>query len=251
MSLLELPGRDAIGIRANNPGPFTLSGTNTWIYGREPAWLIDPGPALADHLDALSEEIDVRGGLGAVLLTHDHADHAEAVPELVRRFSPVPLAAARGRVSTLLADGDELGPFTVIATPGHSPDHLTYLAGGVAFTGDAILGIGSVFLAGQLAAYLAALKRLRALGPVLLAPGHGPVVRDPRAKLDEYLAHRAQREAALVAALAAGLRTRAELLEAAWPGVPGELREAAALTLAAHLEKLGAEGRLPAPLPSA
>ena len=82
MTRLELPGHDAVGIRADNPGPFTLSGTNTWIYGREPAWLIDPGPALPEHLDAISEELDERGGLGAVLLTHDHPDHAEAVPEL-------------------------------------------------------------------------------------------------------------------------------------------------------------------------
>ncbi len=79
MCRLELPGHDAIGIRADNPGPLTLTGTNSWIVGRDPAWLIDPGPALPEHLDAISEEIDERGGLGAVLLTHDHPDHAEAV----------------------------------------------------------------------------------------------------------------------------------------------------------------------------
>ena len=112
-----------------NPGPLTLTGTNTWIYGRDPAWLIDPGPALPEHLDAISEELDERGGLGAVLLTHDHIDHAEAVPEIVKRFSPVPLAAARGPASALLEDGDHVGPFEVVATPGHSPDHLAFVAG--------------------------------------------------------------------------------------------------------------------------
>jgi glyoxylase-like metal-dependent hydrolase (beta-lactamase superfamily II) len=246
MGSLDLPAHDTVGIRANNPGPYTLSGTNTWIYGREPAWLIDPGPALPEHLDAISAEIDERGGLGAVMLTHDHPDHAEAVPEIVRRFSPVPLAAARGTVSALLADGDSYGPFTVLATPGHAPDHLTFVAGGVAFTGDAVLGEGSVFIAAQLAEYLAGLRRLRALGLAVIAPGHGPLVHDPDVKLDQYIEHRLAREASLVSALAGGKRTTGELLDAVWADAPAALRVAAALTLEAHLAKLAGEGRLPA-----
>jgi glyoxylase-like metal-dependent hydrolase (beta-lactamase superfamily II) len=246
MSALELPHRDAVGIRADNPGPLTLTGTNTWVYGRRPAWVIDPGPALDAHLDAISAEVEARGGLGAVLLTHDHADHAQAAPELVARFTPVPLAAARGTVTTLLCDGDRVGPFTVIATPGHAPDHLVFIADGVAFTGDAVLGEGSVFISSQLAEYLRALARLRALGLELIAPGHGPLVLDPAAKLDEYIAHRQAREQALLDALAAGLRSHDELLDAAWPEVAAPLRPIAELTLAAHLGKLAAEGRLPA-----
>lgn len=245
MSRLELPGQDAIGLLADNPGPLTLTGTNSWIYGREPAWLIDPGPALPEHLDAISDELDARGGLGAVLLTHDHPDHAEAVPEIVRRFSPVPLAAARGSVSALLEDGDHCGPFAVVATPGHAPDHLTYVAHGVAFTGDAVLGEGSVFVMGQLREYLAGLERLRQLGLSLIAPGHGPVVSEPEAKLSEYIDHRMAREAALVSALAEGRRTTEDLLDAVWADAPEALRPAAAFTLEAHLEKLSEEGRLP------
>lgn len=246
MSRLESPGHDAVGIRAANPGPFTLSGTNTWIYGRDPAWLIDPGPALPEHLDAISAEIDSRGGLGAVLLTHDHADHAEAVPELVLRFSPVPLAAARGPVEALLADGDHLGPFEVLATPGHAPDHLAFVTGdGIAFTGDAVLGVGSVFVQSQLHEYLDSLRRLRLHELTLIAPGHGPLVTDPHRKLDEYVEHRLAREAALVTALAEGKRTTVELLDAAWSDAPAELRGAASITLEAHLEKLAEEGRLP------
>ena len=118
----ELSGHDVVGIRADNSGPFTLDGTNSWVVGREPAFLIDPGPHLREHLDAISEEIDERGGLGAILLTHDHPDHAEAVPEMVMRFSPTPLAAARGAATTLLRDGDHYGPFEVMALPGHAPD---------------------------------------------------------------------------------------------------------------------------------
>ena len=245
MSRLQLPGRDAVGIRADNPGPLTLAGTNTWIYGREPAWLIDPGPALPEHLDAVSEELDERGGLGAVLLTHDHIDHAEAVPEIVRRFSPVPLAAARGPVSTLLSDGDRVGPFEVVATPGHAPDHLAFVVEEIAFTGDAVLGEGSVFVMGQLAEYLDGLRRLQGYPLSLIAPGHGPVVEDPAAKLGQYIDHRLAREAALVTALAEGKRTIHDLLDAVWWDAPEALRPAAAITLEAHLEKLSAEGRLP------
>ncbi len=245
MSRVELPGADAVGLRANNPGPLTLDGTNTWIYGRDPAWLIDPGPSLAEHLDAISAELDERGGLGAVLLTHDHIDHAEAAQELALRFSPVPLAAARGTVTALLVDGDRYGPFEVISSPGHAPDHLTFVVDGIAFTGDAVLGEGSVFVSGQLAEYLEALQRLRGLGLRLLAPGHGPVVADPDARLTGYIEHRLAREAALLAALAAGARSTDELLDAAWSDAPAALRPVAELTLAAHLEKLEAEGRLP------
>ena len=245
MGRLELTGHDAVGIRAANPGPLTLSGTNTWIYGREPCWLIDPGPALPEHLDAVSAEIDARGGLGAVLLTHDHPDHAEAVPEIVRRFSPVPLAAARGTVSALLEDGERYGPFELVASPGHAPDHFAFVVGDLCFSGDAVLGEGSVFVSGQLAEYLGSLRLLQARRLTAIAPGHGPVVDDPRTKLAHYIEHREAREAALVSALASGKRTIDDLLDAAWADTPAELRFAAAITLEAHLEKLAAEGRLP------
>src|SRR5260370_41670938 len=146
MTRVELPGHDLVGIRAANPGPFTLSGTNTWIVGREPAWVIDPGPALGEHLDELAAEIEERGGLGGIALTHDHADHAEAVPAIRERFPGAPLAGARGAVDARLAEGSRFGPFEAIETPGHAPDHLAFVAGPLAFTGDAVLGEGSVFV---------------------------------------------------------------------------------------------------------
>jgi glyoxylase-like metal-dependent hydrolase (beta-lactamase superfamily II) len=245
MGRVELTGHDAVGIRAANPGPLTLSGTNTWIYGREPCWLIDPGPALPEHLDAVSAEIDARGGLGAVLLTHDHPDHAEAVGEIVTRFSPVPLAAARGTVSTRLEDGERYGPFELVASPGHAPDHFAFVVGDLCFSGDAVLGEGSVFVSGQLAEYLDSLRLLQARRLSVIAPGHGPVVLDPQSTLAQYIEHRLARERALVSALADGRRTIDDLLDAAWADAPAELRFAAAITLEAHLEKLDAEGRLP------
>ncbi len=111
-----------------------------------------------------------------------------------------------------------------------------------------MLGRGSVFIApgeGSLSAYLDSLRRLRELDLEVLCPGHGPYVWDPPAKLDEYLAHRLDRERRLLEALDGGARTREELLDRAWSEVPDELRPAAALTLAAHLEKLAEDGRLP------
>jgi glyoxylase-like metal-dependent hydrolase (beta-lactamase superfamily II) len=246
-----LDRHDVLGIRAGNPGPFTLTGTNTWIVGREPAWVIDPGPALPDHLDAIAAELELRGGLAGIALTHDHGDHAEAVPPLRQRFAPAPLAGAGGAADLPLRDGDRAGPFEALATPGHAPDHLTYLlgaSGAIAFTGDAVLGEGSVFIApdpGALADYLAGLGRLRERAPALICPGHGPLVEDPAAKLDEYVAHRLERERLLLDALAAGARTIDELLGAAWADAPAVLRPAATVTLAAHLDKLADEGRLP------
>jgi glyoxylase-like metal-dependent hydrolase (beta-lactamase superfamily II) len=121
--------------------------------------------------------------------------------------------------------------------------------GNVALTGDAVLGHGSVFVApypGALAAYLEGLRRLRERELGLLCPGHGPLIQDPKAKLDEYLAHRLKRQRRLEAALDAGKRSTDELLDEVWDDVPAQLRGAAAITLAAHLDLLEQQGRLPA-----
>jgi glyoxylase-like metal-dependent hydrolase (beta-lactamase superfamily II) len=245
---LELHGHDVVGIRAANPGPFTLSGTNSWIVGRDPAWLVDPGPALDDHLTALAAEIESRGGLGGIALTHDHRDHSEAVPAIRERFPGVPLLASRGQADVVLTDGSVFGPLVAVQTPGHAVDHLAFLFGDVGLTGDAVLGEGSVFIypdPGALAGYLAGLERLREYRLAMIAPGHGPPVNDVDAKLTQYIAHRLDRERRLVAALERGKRTADELLDDVWDDAPAALRPAAGMTLAAHLDKLADEGRLP------
>ena len=149
--------------------------------------------------------------------------------------------------SDVLADGGTFGPLVALHVPGHAEDHLVFVAGDGAFTGDAVLGIGSVFIApggGSLGAYLDGLRRLRALGLARLYPGHGPVVEDPAAKLDEYVAHRLERERRIVAAWEAGARTDDELLAGAWDAIPPGLELPATWTLHAHLDKLREEGRL-------
>jgi glyoxylase-like metal-dependent hydrolase (beta-lactamase superfamily II) len=243
-----LDKHDVALVRAANPGPFTLGGTNTWVVGRDPCWVVDPGPALDEHVAAVVAEARGRGGAEGIVLTHDHGDHAEAVPAVAEALG-APVAAARyDGADRRIGDGDEIGPFSVVATPGHAPDHLAFVAGRVCFTGDAILGEGSVFIApdpGALSGYLAALERLHGTELLVLCPGHGPPVTDPAAKIGEYIAHRLDRERRLLEALAGGRRTVDELLGVVWDDVHAALRPAAAVTLAAHLDKLEEEGRLP------
>jgi glyoxylase-like metal-dependent hydrolase (beta-lactamase superfamily II) len=236
-----LAALDVARVRATNPGPYTLTGTNTWVLGRDPCWVVDPGPLLEAHVEAVLAEAGRRGGIGGVAVTHEHGDHVEAVEALVTRAGAPPVA--RGA-----HDGDTLGPLTAIATPGHDRDHVAWAWRDVCCTGDAVLGAGSVFVApdpGALAAYLGALRRLRAMDFAALLPGHGPPIADAAAKLDGYVAHRLDRERALLAALDAGARSVDEMLDAAWCDAPAQLRLAATVTLAAHLDKLADEGRLP------
>lgn len=209
--------------------------------------MVDPGPRLEDHVAAVAREVAARGGLGGIALTHSHRDHVEAVEAILDAAGGAPVAAAQGR-DVALDEESDFGPFTAYRTPGHAPDHLAFVADEACFTGDAVLGTGSVFVSpgpGSLAGYLDGLRRLRALPLDVLCPGHGPLVTDPAAKLDEYLAHRLDRERRLVAALDRGLRTEDELLDDVWDDAPAALRFAAGITLRAHLDKLREEGRLP------
>lgn len=228
--MIAEPAPGVVRVRADNPGPLTLDGTNTWVLGRDPAWVVDPGPALAPHLDAVAEVVASRGGAGGVVLTHDHADHSEGAEELARRLG--------------VGLGDA-GPLETVPLPGHSDDHVAYVSDGVCCAGDAVLGQGSVFVAGDMAGYLDGLRALRRRELRLICPGHGLLVHDPAAKLDEYLAHRLDRERRLLAALADGIRGEDALLDAVWDDAPAHLRPAAALTMHAHLRKLATEGRLP------
>ena len=242
---------------------MTLTGTNTYLIG-SPAWVIDPGPPDAGHVERVWAAAEQRGGIAGLLLTHRHLDHAGAAPALRERSGAELTAAATPataqarfaepeaeslEIDRLVVEGDRVGPMVVIETPGHAADHICLLAGKVLFCGDTVLGEGSVFIppeGGALANYMRSLEKLRKRELETLCPGHGPVVWEPAAKLDEYVEHRLDRERRLVRALERGLRTTDELLNEVWDDVPPELRVAAALTLAAHLDKLEAEERLPA-----
>jgi len=224
---------------APNPGPMTLAGTNTYLYGSDPCAVIDPGPDDAGHLDAVRVAAEERGGIGVVLLTHGHGDHAAGADGL-------------GVDAVLPTGGEEYGGLRALATPGHAADHVCFLTEDrVCFSGDLVLGEGSTFVppdGGSLAAYMDSLRLLQAEPIELICPGHGPWVTDPAAKLAEYVEHREMRERRLLAALDRGERSKQALLAEAWSDVPSNLRPAAAMVMDAHLQKLETEGLLPADL---
>lgn len=259
------PGHPEIELLvAPNPGPMTLEGTNTYVVAAaEGAYVIDPGPDDAGHIEAVRATAEAHGGIAGVLLTHSHADHSAGVealgaPLLWGRVSEGDEAAAFAASGgdapgppTPPEPPSRIGPFAVVATPGHAADHVAYSWGRVCFCGDLILGHGSSIVppasgGGSLAEYMNSLERLAELEPDLLAPGHGPWITDPAAKIEEYAEHRRLRERHLVAALERGERSRAALLAEVWNDVPEILRPAAAVAMQAHIEKLEADGLLAA-----
>jgi glyoxylase-like metal-dependent hydrolase (beta-lactamase superfamily II) len=225
-------------VRAHNPSPLTLDGTNSYVTG---GWVVDPGPDDELHLRAV---LDAAGGsIDGIVLTHAHLDHSAGAKDLARMAGDVPVHYPG-------EDGDG-GPFEVIPSPGHSPDSVCLVHERVCFTGDTVLGEGSVFVPGNgggLAGYLAALEQLRELDLEAICPGHGPIVWDPRERVAHYIEHRLEREQKVLDALARGAATDDEILDIAWADTPIDsvpmLREAARATLQAHLDKLRAEGRL-------
>lgn len=214
---VEVVAPGAVRVRAANPGPMTLDGTNTWIVhapGADAAVVVDPGPADPDHHRRVREELDRSGvAVELVLLTHGHLDHSEGAEEFARA-ADAPLRAAEARWSTartLQPDEtiDVAGlAVEVLATPGHTSDSVTFAVGPYLLTGDTVLGRGTTVVAhpdGRLDDYLtslALLHRRAATGAVShLLPGHGPVVSDPTGWLDFYLGHRRERLAAVAAAV--------------------------------------------------
>lgn len=241
--------RPIVRVLAPNPSVYTLEGTNTWIVGDSPSWVIDPGPAEAGHLDEVRA---AAGRVGGVLLTHAHVDHAEGAAAFAEAAG-APLYAWRVPGAEPIRDGQVFGSgadaLRARHAPGHSADHVVFHleSEDALFTGDAVLGRGTSFIDppdGDLAAYLASLERMRALGPRTIYPGHGPVVLDADAKLREYLAHRAERETQILDALGDGPRTVEELVEAVYEGYPAEVLPLAARSVTAHLRKLRSEGRV-------
>jgi glyoxylase-like metal-dependent hydrolase (beta-lactamase superfamily II) len=234
---LEAPGHpEVLKLVAPNPGPMTLEGTNTYLFGADPCVVIDPGSDDPGHHEAIRAAAAERGGIGLVLLTHSHGDHTAGADQL-------------GAEVLLPSGGEEHFALRVLATPGHAEDHVSFLSEtGVCFSGDLVLGLGSTIVppgGNSLAAFMDSLALLQAQEIELIAPGHGPWITDPEAKLAEYVEHRQMRERRLLTALEAGERSRAELLATVWDDIPMELLPMAAMAMEAHLEKLEREGRLP------
>ena len=238
-----------VRVLAPNPDVYTLEGTNTWIVGEAPSVVIDPGPDIPAHLDEVAR---VAGRVGAVLVTHDHPDHAPGAAAFAEA-ARAPLYAFRLPGAEHLRDGQVVrtGALEIAAfhTPGHSADHVVFhlASEGVLFTGDAVLGRGTSFIdppEGDLVRYLRSLQRMQELAPRTLYPGHGPVVMRAGAKLQEYLDHRAEREGQVLAALADGPQSLSAIVETIYVEYPPEVHPLAARSVLAHLLKLQTEGRV-------
>jgi glyoxylase-like metal-dependent hydrolase (beta-lactamase superfamily II) len=247
-------------IPAGNPGPFTgPTGNNTWLIdGAEPV-LVDAGVGDPAHLSTLDSLLGGRP-LRRIFLTHAHRDHAAGVPRLRARWPELEivggaaLAAAPDLPGPRIPDGEwvQAGDvrMQVLATPGHSPDHacLWDPAARILFAGDLLVSSGTVMIdatsGGGLGGYLASLARMRELQPRRVYPGHGPVIDDAVALIDQYISHRLDRERQVLAALLSAPCTIGALVQGIYPLLDPAVAPAAEETLLAHLRKLEDEGRV-------
>ena len=232
-------------ITAPNPGPFTLDGTRTYLI--DDGIVIDPGPAIDSHVDAIRAAVP---NLRTILITHRHGDHAPAA---------VPLKEATGariiapenvldHVDQRVHGGETVEGLEVIATPGHTSEHVCYLsADGDLFTGDTILGFGTTAIFppdGNMGDYLRSLRLLRTREPKRIWPAHGPTREDAVALIDEYIAHRLERERQIIEAVGAGAETIPRLRAYIYADLDERLHRAAEVQISAHLIKLREDGRV-------
>lgn len=238
-------------ITAPNPGAFTLDGTRTYLLAG--STVLDPGPDIASHIEAI---LEAQPHIETILITHRHSDHAPAAVPLKRRTG-AKILAPRGVLDDAVVDRRLEGgeTFTIdgtaveaIATPGHTSEHLCYLTGdGDLFTGDTILGSGTTAIFppdGDMADYIASLRTLRSRQPKRIHPAHGPT-REPAVPLiDEYIAHRLERERQVVDAIADGAATVSDMRLRIYPDLDPRLHGAAEIQMTAHLMKLQQERRV-------
>jgi len=245
-------------IVAENPGMMTGPGTNTYLVGIDEIAVIDPGPGEASHLDAIA-------GCGGdrirwILLTHTHEDHSPGAVGLKKLTGAEILAFGPGegkgkvRLDGTLGDGAVIEAtefhLTALHTPGHASNHLCYLLNEerTLFTGDHIMQGSTVVIGppdGDMAAYFASLEKLKTIRPRLraIAPGHGHLIEDPMATIDEYIEHRRAREKQVLDVLRSrGTATVARIVEDIYTDVAPELHPVARRSVWAHLRKLADDG---------
>lgn len=229
---------------------MTLDGTRTWLVGDRDIAIIDPGPYLEDHIAAVVREVD-GARVVALLLTHEHPDHAGAAGALASRVGATVRSIARGNLDEGDAIPTDDGDIVTLHTPGHTPDHAAfhYPPQQAVFCGDLMMGGQATALVappeGDLADYLTSLARIRELEPLVIHPAHGPSFDDPRVAIDAYFAHRAQRLDQMLQALADGPLPIAAIVEAVYRrSIPEALGDAAHGATLAYLHYLERQGRV-------
>jgi glyoxylase-like metal-dependent hydrolase (beta-lactamase superfamily II) len=258
---------------ARNPSPFTFKGTGTYIVGRGNVAVIDPGPALPDHIEALIAAL-AGETVSHILVTHTHLDHSPAAAALKRATGAPTLGfgphgshlrstgrseaagseegADRAFVPDLaLRDGDVVEGkgwrMAAVHTPGHTSNHLCFALEEekVLFSGDHVMGWSTSVIAppdGDMTSYLHALDKLLARDDALYWPTHGPAISDPKTHVRAFIAHRRARSAAILQRLAAGDETIPALVEAIYVGLDPRLRAAAGRSVLSHLIALVEDG---------
>ncbi len=247
-----------------NPSVFTGPGTNTFLVGTGPRKiLIDTGDGRDAYLPALEQAMERAGceAIQEILLTHGHPDHIGGAESVMKRFGEVPVHKRPW------PENDAIYPFEIspiddgslieaegatlraIHTPGHCPDHLCFVLEEerCVFSGDNVLGIGTTVIpaeSGSLLDYMWSLERLEAEEPDRIYPAHGPCIEDGRAKVREYIDHRLEREAQILAALGDDTCEVIEIVREVYAGYPETLYPAAGQSVTSHLVKLEAEGRI-------
>lgn len=245
---------------AANPGYMTLQGTNQYLLGREEITVVDVALATAENIDGILEQAEAMGGkrIEKILLTHIHRDHCGGALALKKRTgAKLGICALRagylGGEDFTYASGDKIpydgGALTVVHTPGHESSHCCFYEARqeILLTGDHILGQGTTVIPppdGDMAAYIQSLEKLLELKIRLLLPGHGPVIRDPYAKIREYIDHRLSREREVLESLREGCRTIASITAKIYTDLAAPLLSAAQGSVEAHLLKLIDEGRV-------
>jgi glyoxylase-like metal-dependent hydrolase (beta-lactamase superfamily II) len=244
-------------IVASNPSHMTGPGTNTYLVGIDEVAVIDPGPDIAKHVSAIVGA-SMKERVRWVLLTHTHPDHSPATAALVKATGAEVLAFTKRdpdlKVDRAITDGDTIDGtefrLEVLHTPGHAPNHLCFFLDEerILFTGDTILdGMYSVVspkTGGDMAKYLATLERLKKMRLSKIAPGHGDVIEEPRARIDDYLQHRLAREKQILGILKKGPARIKDIVATLYPDTPEPLLDVAGKQVHAHLLKLRAEGKV-------
>lgn len=250
---------------AHNPSAFTYYGTQTYLLGEREVAVVDPGPDLPEHLDALLQAIAGRR-VSAIMCTHTHRDHSPAARPLAQltgapivgcaalaleTVGPRADAAFDGDYSPdeVLGDGEEVAndgvPIRAVATPGHTSNHLCFAYRGALFSGDHVMGWSTTVVVppdGDMAEYMQSLEKLRRRDDRIYYPAHGPPVTNPQQYVRHLLGHRMQREKQILKLVTERDRDIPDIVANAYPGLDSRLVTAAGGSVLAHLLDLQRRG---------